>query len=224
MGIHDGHRERMKKRFAEGRLSGFDDINALEMLLFYALPRQDTNALAHRLIDRFGSLARVLSADMAELESVDGIGENAAMLICLVTQINKRYLESRSIEKQRITSIADAGEYFIAKFAYETCEISYALLLNNSGGIIACREIGRGVVNAANIRVRRLVELAIEHKAASVIVAHNHPDGETQPSVEDELSTSSMRSALGLVGVKLIDHIIVSGDRFFSFADMHILY
>ena len=223
MGIHDGHRERMKKRFAEGGLSGFDDINALEMLLFYALPRQDTNALAHRLIDRFGSLAGVLSADMAELESVDGIGQSAAMLISLVTQINKRYLESRSVEKQRIASTADAGEYFVAKFAYETSEISYALLLNNSGGIIVCREIGRGVVNAASVRVRRLVELAIEHKAASVIVAHNHPDGVTQPSVEDELSTSSMKSALGLVGVKLIDHIIVSGDSFFSFADMHIL-
>ena len=90
MGIHDGHRERMKKRFLEHGLDNFDDVNALELLLFYALPRKDTNALAHALLDRFGSLAGVLDASAADLLSVDGVGESIAGLLRLIPERSRR--------------------------------------------------------------------------------------------------------------------------------------
>lgn len=219
MGVHDGHRERMKARFVESGLDGFDNINALEMLLFYALPRRDTNVIAHALLDRFGSLAAVLSADVEELESVEGVGKNAAVLIKLVTQINKRYLEERSIEKPVINSCRSAGEYFVAKFAYETVEKVYAMFLNPSGAIIACRKVGSGVVNGAEICVRELVELALKYKANSVILSHNHPGGYAAASIEDEVSTRRIKTALDVVGIKLSDHIVVSDDTFLSFAE-----
>jgi len=223
MGVHDGHRERMKKRFAESGLTGFDSLNALEMLLFYALPRRDTNGIAHALFDRFGSLSGVLSADVEELKSVDGVGESAAILISLVTQLNKRYLEERTVRKDMVSDHRSAGEFFAAKFAYETREKVYALFLNSSNAMICCKEIASGVVNGAEISIRELVELGLKYKAVSVIVSHNHPGGIPEPSLEDEICTGKIKSALNLVGIKLLDHIIVADDRFLSFSDLDLI-
>lgn len=114
MGVHDGHRERMKSRFVEAGLDGFNDHNALEMLLFYAVPRKDTNELAHRLLKNFGSLAAVFEASHAELMHVDGIGENAATLIKFIPEISRRYLLTKSLPNKVIRRNEDAGEYFVA--------------------------------------------------------------------------------------------------------------
>lgn len=119
MGVHDGHRERMKSRFVEAGLDGFNDHNALEMLLFYAVPRKDTNELAHRLLKQFGSLASVFEAKHEELMRVDGIGENAATLIKLIPEISRRYLLTKSLPTKVIRRSEDAGAYFVAKFMYE---------------------------------------------------------------------------------------------------------
>ena len=197
MGVHDGHRERMKSRFVEAGLDGFNDHNALEMLLFYAVPRKDTNELAHRLLKQFGSLASVFEAKHEELMRVDGIGENAATLIKLIPEVSRRYLLTKSLPTKVIRRSEDAGAYFVAKFMYEVNEICYALLLNSSNGIIACKEISRGVVNATE-------------------VGHNHPGALPLPSKEDEYCTRLVKKALELVDIKLLDHIIVGGKEFQS--------
>lgn len=111
MGVHDGHRERMKSRFVEAGLDGFNDHNALEMLLFYAVPRKDTNELAHRLLKQFGSLASVFEAKHEELMRVDGIGENAATLIKLIPEVSRRYLLTKSLPTKVIRRSEDAGAY-----------------------------------------------------------------------------------------------------------------
>lgn len=216
MGVHDGHRERMKSRFAEAGLDGFNDHNALEMLLFYAVPRKDTNELAHRLLKHFGSLAAVFEASHEELMRVDGIGENAATLIKLIPEISRRYLLTKSLPNKVIRRSEDAGAYFVAKFMYEVNEICYALLLNSSNGIIACKQISRGVVNATEVGIRMLVEAAIKNNAVSVIIAHNHPGALPLPSKEDEYCTRLVKKALELVDIKLLDHIIVGGKEFQS--------
>ena len=203
MGVHDGHRERMKSRFAEAGLDGFNDHNALEMLLFYAVPRKDTNELAHRLLKHFGSLAAVFEASHAELMRVDGIGENAATLIKLIPEISRRYLLTKSLPNKVIRR-------------NEVNEICYALLLNSSNGIIACKQISRGVVNATEVGIRMLVEAAIKNNAVSVIIAHNHPGALPLPSKEDEYCTRLVKKALELVDIKLLDHIIVGGKEFQS--------
>lgn len=217
MGVHDGHRERMKSRFVEAGLDGFNDHNALEMLLFYAVPRKDTNELAHRLLKQFGSLASVFEAKHEELMRVDGIGENAATLIKLIPEVSRRYLLTKSLPTKVIRRSEDAGAYFVAKFMYEVNEICYALLLNSSNGIIACKEISRGVVNATEVGIRMLVEAAIKSNAAAVIIAHNHPGALPLPSKEDEYCTRLVKKALELVDIKLLDHIIVGGKEFQSF-------
>ena len=215
-GVHDGHRERMKRRFIQAGLEGFNDHNLLEMLLFYAVPRKNTNELAHKLIEHFGSLTAVFEADFEELKTVEGVGDNVATLIKLAPQLGKRYLEEKSVPKNVISSISAAGEYFVAKFMFEVNEVAYALLLDSANGIIACKQISRGVVNATEVGVRMLVETAIKSNAASVIISHNHPAGPPLPSKEDEYCTELVRKALELVDIKLLDHIIVAGKEFQS--------
>lgn len=216
MGVHDGHRQRMKERFAEAGLDGFSDHNALEMLLFYALPRKDTNELAHKLIEHFGSLAAVLEADYEDIRKVDGIGDSAAVLLKLIPEISRRYMLSISAPKRRIDGVETAGQYFVSKFMYEVNELCYALLLDNDCSVIACRQISSGVVNATEVGLRKLVEEAMKYHAANVIIAHNHPHGMPMPSKEDEYCTGLVKNALEMMNVKLVDHIIVGSGNYCS--------
>ena len=119
MGIHDGHRERMKERFKEHGLQSFSELNALELLLFYAIPRRDTNELAHALINRFGSLAGVFEASLHELCEVPGVGESTAQLIMLVPQITKLSMVTKANEIAYITNSDEAGKYFLPRFMFE---------------------------------------------------------------------------------------------------------
>lgn len=178
MGIHDGHRERLRQRFLECGFNGVSDHNILEMILIYAIPRRDTNDLAHVLIDRFGTLAGVLEADMDDLKSVKGLGDNAVILLKMFTQVNKRYLEEKSnYNRQLIDGVKTVADYFAAKFLYETNESVYALFLDNKNGVIDCRLISSGIVNATDICIRQLAETSLRCGASSIILAHNHPDG-----------------------------------------------
>lgn len=217
MGVHDGHRQRMKSRFLEAGLDGFNDHNALEMLLFYALPRKDTNELAHKLLNHFGSLAAVLEADQKALSEIEGIGENASVLLKLIPAISRRYMEEVMAPRKSVESAEQLGRYFIAKFMYFQDEVCYALLLDNANRVITCKQISKGVVNATEVGVRTLIELAMKYRASGVIIAHNHPNGMPEPSREDEDCTVTVQNMLNVVGVKLIDHIIVGGGVYYSF-------
>ena len=219
MGVHDGHRDRLKSRFAEHGLESFNDINALELLLFYAIPRKDTNVMAHDLVDRFGSLSGVFAASLRELTEVPGIGENTALLIKLVPQMMKKCQLSKVNDIRVFRSSNDLGRFLVPRFMDERDELALLLCLDSRKSLICCRVLNRGVVNAVDITVRRLVELALKNKAASLVLAHNHPDGIALPSREDEAFTRKAGEALRLMGMELVDHIIVAGDRYFSMRD-----
>lgn len=219
MGVHDGHRDRLKSRFAEHGLESFNDINALELLLFYAIPRKDTNVMAHDLVDRFGSLSGVFDASLRELTDVPGIGENTALLIKLVPQMMKKCQLSKVNDIRVFRSSNDLGRFLVPRFMDELDELALLLCLDSRKSLICCRVLNRGVVNAVDITVRRLVELALKNKAASLVLAHNHPEGIALPSREDEAFTRKAGEALRLMGMELVDHIIVAGDRYFSMRD-----
>lgn len=216
MGVHDGHRDRLKSRFMEHGLDSFNELNALELLLFYAIPRKDTNVMAHELIDRFGSLSGVFDASLRELTEVPGIGENAALLIKLVPQMMKKCQLSRVNDIRVFRSSADLGRFLVPRFMDERDEVALLLCLDSRKSLICCEILNRGVVNAVDITVRRMVELALKNKAASLVLAHNHPEGIAFPSREDEIFTRKAGEALRLMGIELLDHIIVVGDRYSS--------
>lgn len=219
MGVHEGHRERLRRSFLENGLLGMNDINALELLLFYALPRRDTNEIAHQLLRSFGSLDGVFSASLEELCETEGIGEYAASLLLLVPEIMKKSRISKARGIRQIRSSDDAGEYLLPYFMNERDEIIYLLCLDNKRAVISCTEVGRGIVNAVDTNVRRIVEKAIKVKAVTAIIAHNHPDGIALPSREDEIFTRTLHNALETVGIRLEDHIIIADEDYISVAD-----
>ena len=224
MGVHDGHRDRLRQSYLEHGLMSMNDINALELLLFYAIPRRDTNEIAHRLLDRFETLDGVFSASAEELQEVEGIGENAAALLTLIPEIMKKSRVSKSREIRQIRSSDDAGACLLPYFLNERDEVVYLLCLDTKRCVICCAEMGRGVVNSVDTGIRRIVEKALKVRASSVIIAHNHPDGIALPSREDEVFTRALYNALETVGIRLEDHIIAAEDDYTSMADTGLLY
>ena len=222
MGIHDGHREKMRHRFCETGLEGFADHEALELLLYYAIPRRDTNELAHRLLTRYGSLSALLQAPIEDLRRVEGVGESAAVLLKLVPAFV--YKAQRSAGQETVlNSTEKAGRYLLTCFAGERNEVIYQLCLDRKGKLLARKRLSEGGSAAAELNIRRLVENALLSSASAVILSHNHPSGIDLPSREDYATTQQAQDALRTIGVELLDHIIVAEDDYVSLADSGIL-
>ena len=215
MSIHDGHRQRLKDRFLREGLDGFTDIQVLELLLFYAVPRRDTNPIAHALLERFGSLAKVLDAPVVKLTQVDGISENGATFLKLVREIERRYALSQG-EEIILNTIDDCCEYLSRFFKGKKNETVFLLSLDAKLKMLSCREVGEGSVNYASVPIRRVVEMALDDGATSVILAHNHPSGIAIPSNDDIQTTRRLAMALSTVEIQLADHIVVADDDYIS--------
>jgi DNA repair protein RadC len=223
MGIHDGHRQRLRRHFIENGLDDFDDHNVLELLLCFAIARQDVNPVAHRLLDHFGSLEKVFEATHEELVAVPGIGENAAALIRLCPALGRRHAIDKTSAESIINSTETAGSYLVPRFMHEQEEVVYVVCLDAKNKVICCKEMFRGTPNSAEIRIRKIMELVITKKATGIILAHNHTSGIAIPSIEDEESTRRIKTALAHLGVSLIDHIVVAGDDYVSMAESNLL-
>lgn len=223
MNVHDGHRDRMKNKLMEQGLESFDDHNVLELLLFFAMPRKDTNPIAHELIDYFGSLDAVLEAPREELSKIKGIGENSVVLLKLIPEVCRRY----SISKNKFDNILDstekAGNFLKARYMFERDEVVYVTCLDSKRKVICCKDLFRGDVNSAEVSIRKIAELALAKNAASIILSHNHISGIALPSKDDEITTGRIKSALDTMDITLADHIIVAGDDFISMAESGIL-
>ncbi|MDY3782357.1 MAG: DNA repair protein RadC [Candidatus Faecousia sp.] len=216
--MHEGHRARVKKRFLEEGLDHFSDIQALELLLFYALPRVDTNPIAHRLLDRFGSLSQVLEASPEELCKVPGVGENGALLLNLIPQMGRFYMTDRAKSATILTSLEQCAEFLVPRFFGRKLETVFLLCLDAKCKVLCCKELGEGSVNSTGLSIRRVVETALGVNASSVVLAHNHPSGLAIPSPEDIQTTRRIAMALQAVEITLVDHIIVADDDYVSIA------
>lgn len=217
MGLHDGHRKRLIQRFLEEGLDNFEPHNVLELLLFYAIPRKDTNELAHRLIDTFGDLNGVFDAPVEALLQVEGVGENTAALLKLMPQMARTYFAGS--RKEVILDSADkAAAYFVPHFIGRTEEVVQLVCVDAKSRVTAHQIIHRGSVNVAEANIRKIVNIALHNNAVGVILAHNHPGGMALPSPEDVDTTRSIKSALQPMGIVLMDHIIVAGEDSVSLA------
>ena len=219
MGIHDGHREKMRQRFLKSGLDAFADHEALELLLYYAIPRRDTNPIAHALMERYGSLSAVLAAPVEDLKKVEGVGESAAILLKLAPQLYRKAKMSDAEQETILSSVERVGAYLLDRFAGEKNEVVYQLCLDRKGKLLACKKLGEGGVTSADLDIRRLVENALLTGASAVVLAHNHPSGVALPSRDDYAATDRAKTALAVVDVALIDHIIVADGDFVSMSD-----
>jgi len=222
--FHSGHRERLRKRFLEEGLDKFEDHQIIELLLFYAIPRIDTNEVAHRLMKRFGSLSAVLEADPKDVVGVEGISEKAAAFLAMIPQVTRRYFHDRVLRDRPKLSTSEAvAEYLIPLMAGRPEEVFYVLCMDTQCRVVYPALISEGTVKEAAVYPRHVVEEALRHRAASVILAHNHPAGTTKPSKQDHHLTRLLVQALGPLDIKVLDHIIVAGDQALSFAREGIL-
>lgn len=217
--LHQGHRERLRNRFLAEGLDGFEDHQVLELLLFHAIPRGDTNPAAHRLLCRFGSLSAVLEADPRDLVAVEGIGKQATVFLTLIPQITRRYLHDRvSRDRPQLMTSDAVAEYLVPLMAGRAEEVFYVLCLDTQCRVIYPALLSEGTVKDAPVQPRKVVEEAIRHRAASVILAHNHPSGTAKPSNHDHRLTQHLVQALGALDIPVLDHLIVAGEQAYSFA------
>ena len=223
MGVHDGHRERRRTLFRRCGEDAFADHELLEVLLFYAVPRKDTNPLAHALIDRFGSLQAVRAASPAELESVPEIGPGAATLIALVSALYRKALTSAASGEVVLDTRERIGDFFLKLLAAESKEVLYQLCLDAKGRKLNLYKISEGSVGSVPLDLRQIVENALHSKATMVVMAHNHPSGVAFPSQEDEVATSRILDMLGEIGVRLAAHIIVADNDYISMRDYRMI-
>lgn len=219
MEIHAGHRDRMKRRFLETGLNGFSDVNALEFLLFYSIARQDTNPLAHELMNRFGSLKGVLEAPVSDLLTVRGIGENSAILLRLISEVSRRYLISKRKIGEQLNTPEDVFGFVMPLFAFAAEERLFMLSLDTNNRVLHCGEISQGDADSVYANPRKIISIAMETKAAKIILAHNHPSGILIPSNEDIRFTEKLCDALLVFHIQLLDHIIVGDGEYVSMRD-----
>nr|WP_316625555.1 JAB domain-containing protein [uncultured Ruminococcus sp.] len=231
---HKGHRERLRKRFIENGLDGFEEHQALELFLFYAIPRKDTNPLAHRLLERYRSISGVCDAPIDELQRDFGISENAAALLKLLPEMSRLYNESR-LAKDSIIDLDTLGEIVKKKFIGRTAEVVVLILGDAKGKMVYFDVVSKGSVNSSDFPVRRIVELAIRHNARIAVIAHNHPSGNALPIAHNHPSGNALPSRTDLnttkliadtlrgVGVSLLDHYIVADNDYISLRESHLM-
>lgn len=221
--IHAGHRQRMLETYLRTGLEGFSDVEALELLLGYAISRRDVNPIAHALLREFGDLSRVLNAPIAQLTKVHGVGERTAALIHLVAQLWSRSEASRYGNSVFLRSVGEIGSYLSPKSVGLREERAWLLSLDAKCKVIECRELCRGAVNAVNLPFRKLVEAALLANATSVVLAHNHTTGTLIPSLDDVEYTRDASRALQLVDVILSDHVILCDGSYLSMRASHMM-
>ena len=219
MGDFSGHRERLRQHFLDHGMDALRDYEVLELLLFYAIPRKDTQPIARELLAHFGSLSAVLDASPNELRTIDGIGESAAFLMQMIPHLSRRYQLSRSAMGVVLNSTKATSKFVVPYFHGETEEVVYLLCLDSKQKLIACRPIQRGSVNVVQLPIRKVIETALNTNAVSVILAHNHPGGMALPSAEDYRATDLLMEALAPLQIPLLDHVIVSEGDYVSLRD-----
>ena len=206
---HGGHRNRMRKKFIEKGIDAFNDHEALELLLYYAVPQKDTNELAHRLINHFGSISSLFDSTPSALRDF-GLTEHQLTLIKLIPELARLYLTDRS--KDRPIDSNNLCAYFADKFIGRTEEVMYLLLLDSKDKELFSGVISEGSINSTDVPIRKIVELALSRNASGVAIAHNHLSGVALPSRRDMTTTVSIIKALRSVNVNFIDHVIVAED------------
>jgi len=217
--LHNGHRKRVKARYLTEGLDSFEDHEVLEMLLFYCIPMKDTNELAHKMMDEFGSLAGLFEADAKDICKRCNISENAAILVSLIPSLARRYFKGKWGDKPILNSSSKAGEYAVSLFAGRTYEVFYVICLDSQSRVNNAALVHKGTINEAPVYPRLIIETALRHQANSVILAHNHPGGTTRPSGADMEVTKRIIAALEAISIKVVDHIIVAGREYVSFAE-----
>ena len=217
------HRKRLRDRFQKAGTEGLHDYELLELLLTYAMPRVDVKPVAKALIKRFGGLAGTMDATRVELEAVAGMGPVSATLIRAVKEVLSTYMAERMRKRDVLSSPSAVIDFARVKLAGLAHEAFMVIYLNVKNEVIEHEVLNEGTLDRAIVYPRKVVESALIHHSASLILIHNHPSGHPEPSQDDKRLTRSIVEAARTLEIRIVDHIIVGRDGYFSFIENSLL-
>ena len=215
--LHHGHRSRLREMSYKNDFNNLEEHQLLELLLTYVIPRRDTNPIAHNLIKEFGSFTSVLDAKREDLEKVDGIGPKTANFLVSIKHFFFAYNKGKTPTMQKIDTIEKSVDFFNSFLSGKTHEEFYMACLDNDCRVKHCQLVNSGSVNKTEVSIRKILEICFKMNAAHVMVCHNHPEGNAEPSFSDNRLTKALMTALAFNNITLVDHIIISKDDHFSY-------
>ncbi len=220
----EGHRQRLRERFLKYGIDSFTDEEIIELLLALGTPRKDCKAPARAAYKEFGSLAKVLEADVDKLRGIKGIGPNNVFALKFIHEVARRFLRERLREKDKIECAKDVVDYLCHWLAFKDRESFVVIYLDTRNGVIDIEELFLGTVDASAVYPREVLRQALLKNATGLILIHNHPSGSLEPSEADKALTKRFLKACSLVDLRLLDHIIVAGpSSYFSFSETGLL-
>jgi DNA repair protein RadC len=217
-GKPEGHRKRLREKFIKSGLAGFHDYEIVELLLSLGTPRKDCKQQAKEAIKKFKTLRGVLEAPPEELQQIEGIGSHSAFGIKLVQEVAREFLKEKIIDKPIYKSSQEIFDYLYHSMRDLKKEVFKVMYLNSQNQIIETESLFEGTINSSSISPREVIESAIKYNAASLIFIHNHPSGNPEPSQSDKEITRDLVYTGSIMRIRVLDHIIIGNNRYFSFA------
>lgn len=214
--LHAGHRKRLKDRYRVGGLASLEEHEQLELLLFYAIPRCDTNATAHRLLNVFGSIPAILDAPLEEIERIPGVGKGSGTFFRFLKDIYGVYQTKDQSPHPIIKKPVDAAQVLMRLYADWHKEAVAVLLLNQHNRLIHAGILNHNPSDWINLDLRGIIQMSFNYEADKIVLGHNHPSGDVRPSQTDIQNSVAMERNLARVGITLMDHIILHNREFYS--------
>lgn len=214
--LHGGHRQRMFEKFEKYGFSVFNDHEKLELILFFSVPRRDTNELAHMLLNRFHSISAVMDASEKELKEFSFITDRTVQLFRMIKETSALYSAEKIKAKTYLSTIDEIATYFQMFFVNTKNEKLAIMSLNHKGKFLGCEFIAEGDISSVGVSTRKVIETVLSTRANVVVLCHNHPGGVALPSLADVFITEEIKKALISIGVHLKDHIILTTDDYVS--------
>ncbi|MCP3875070.1 MAG: DNA repair protein RadC [Desulfobacteraceae bacterium] len=214
----EGHRKRLKDRFLNNGLQGFHDYEVIELLLSLNTPRKDCKQSAKLLLKRFKTFQSVLEANHESLCEVEGVGPTNSLGIRLIKEVSDRYLESKIISKDVVQNPKNLIEYLNQIIGHRTKEVFVGIFLDAKNRVLTSKILFTGTLTTSAVYPREVIISALQHNAAAIIFAHNHPSGDVEPSKSDIEITRKLFYALKYVGIVLHEHMIIGNEGYYSFA------
>jgi len=210
-----GHRQRLRERFLKGGFSGFQDYEVVELLLTLAIPRSDVKQPAKALIARFGNLRGILDAPLNELQEINGIGSVAPVALRIIREAATLYLQQSAETRDSFSEPEALFRSWRAKIGALPNEVFHVGYLDAGYRLVSdgIEELEQGTIDRAAVYPRRVIEAALRRNAAALVFAHNHPNGNVQPSEQDKVLTRALVLAAQTVQIKVLDHLIVSAEK-----------
>ncbi len=214
-----GHRKRLRERFSQSGLPAFLDYEIVELLLTLGTPRKDCKPQAKEAIKRFKTLRGVLEAPPEELQEIKGITAHNVFVIKFMQEIAREFLKEQVLDKPYCRSSREVFDYLYHSMRDLKKEVFKVMFLDSQNHVVEIEDLFTGTLNASAVYPREIIQSAVKHNAAALIFVHNHPAGNPQPSGNDKQITQELVFAANIMQIKVLDHIIIGDNRYFSFAD-----